>query len=125
MKHSRPDIANVTHELSKVIDSANQVAFLEMHQVLKYVLGINTLGLKLEPNGSKEETWDIVCFSDSDHPEDPLIRKNISGFVLYVLGVHVSWQSRSQKSKSLLISKAKCVVLMEDVKEVMFLFQLL
>ena len=26
IKHSRPDIANATHELSKVIDSANEAA---------------------------------------------------------------------------------------------------
>ncbi len=40
MKHLRPDIANAVRELSKVLDGANMVAYKEMHQVIKYVLGI-------------------------------------------------------------------------------------
>ena len=34
VKHSRPDIAYAVRELSKVIDSANKAAILEMHHVL-------------------------------------------------------------------------------------------
>ena len=38
MRSSRPEIASVTQKLSKVMDGVNHVAFLELHQVIKYVL---------------------------------------------------------------------------------------
>ena len=48
MKHSRPDIANATGQLSKIMVGANQASFPEMHQVINYVLNTRSLGLKLE-----------------------------------------------------------------------------
>ena len=66
MKHSRSNIAKATQELFKAMDSVNQTLFLKVHQVIKYILDIRILALKLEPKRSKEEHWNIVCFSDSD-----------------------------------------------------------
>ena len=68
-EHSWPDIANMTQELSKIVDGENQAAFLEIHQVIKYVLHSRSLELKLEPNGSEKEPHDIVCFIDNDYAE--------------------------------------------------------
>ena len=47
IKLSRPDIANATFRLSKVVDDANPAAFLEILHVNKYVLGISNLLLKI------------------------------------------------------------------------------
>ena len=52
-------------------------------------------------------------------------RRIIIGFILYVLGVLVSWQLKLQKSVSLSSSEAEYVVLSKTVKEVMFVIQLL
>ena len=52
VKHSRPDIANVTRELSKANDGANPAAYKELLRVIKYVIKTEKLGLKLEPTGS-------------------------------------------------------------------------
>ena len=49
---------------------------------------------------------------------DPVSRRRISGFTLYVLGIPVSWQSKSQKSVSLSSSEAKYIALSEAVREV-------
>ena len=35
VKHLRPNIANMTQELLKVMDGANQAAFLEIYQAIK------------------------------------------------------------------------------------------
>ena len=48
MKHLSSNIANMTQELSNVMDSANVAAFLKIHQVIKYALDTRNLGLKLE-----------------------------------------------------------------------------
>ena len=59
VKHLRPDIANATWE-ENVMDGANQVAFLEMHNVIKYALNTRNIRLKIEQNGNKNESWDNV-----------------------------------------------------------------
>ena len=38
IKHSRPDIANCTRELSKVLDGATLSAYKEMLRVIKFVV---------------------------------------------------------------------------------------
>ena len=42
-------------------------------------------------------------------------RRSISGFILYVLGASVSWQSKSQKSVSLSSSEAEYIAISEAV----------
>ena len=68
--------------------------------------------------------WDIVCFSDSGNTGDPVSRRRVNGFILYVLGVTASWKSKAQRSVTLSSSVAEWVALFETVKEVMFETQL-
>ena len=46
VKHSRPDIAYATQELSKVFDGVSRAAYKELHQVIKFVLDTKSLGIK-------------------------------------------------------------------------------
>ena len=87
VKHSHPNLANMTRVLSKVNDCANK----ELLRVIKYVVDTKNLGLKIEPTGNSKEPHEIICFSDSDHAGDPVSRRSISGFILNVLGIPVSW----------------------------------
>ena len=57
--------------------------------------------------------------------EEPVSRRNISGFIFYVLGVLVSWQSKWQKSVSLSRSEVEYVALSKSVKEKKLIIQLL
>ena len=94
VKHSRPDLANATREFYKANDGANPAANKVLLRVVKYVLDTDMLGLKIEPMGNSNKSWEIVCFSDSDYAGDPVSRRSISGFIIYELGVPVSWQSK-------------------------------
>ena len=79
----------------------NQAAFLEMHQVIKYVLNGRSHGLKLEPNMHEKELWDIVHLGDSDYVGDPVTRRMVGSFVLNVLDVLVSANKGTDKHDSL------------------------
>ena len=125
VKHSCPDIANATRALSKVNDSANPATYKELLRVIKYVINTEMLELKIEPTENYNKPQEIVCFSDSNYVGDPVSRRSISGFILYVLSVAVSWQSKSQKSVSLSSSEAEYIALSEAVKEVIIVEQLL
>ena len=125
VKHSCPNLANVTIELSKANDGANPTVYKELLSVIRYVLDTKNLWLKIESMGNSNKPYKIVCFSDSDYAGGPVSRSSIHGIILYELGILVSWQSKSKKSVLLSSSEVEYVALSEAVKEEMFMIQLL
>ena len=89
VKHSCPDLANATRELSKANDGVNPAAYKELLHLINYVLDMKDLGLKIEPMGNSNEPWEMVCFSNCDYMGDPVSRRSISVFILYIIGVPV------------------------------------
>ena len=69
--------------------------------MIRYVLDTKNLGFKLESSSDASKPWELVCFSYSDYVGDPISRRSISGFTLFVLGVLVCWQSKAQQSMML------------------------
>ena len=69
--------------------------------------------------------WEIIAFSDSDYATDKETRISIAGFVLYLMGVPISWKSKGMKSVTLSSSEAEYVALSEAAKEVKFVYQVL
>ena len=92
--HSRPDIFSATWEMLKANDSANPTAFHELIWVIRYVNDTKNFGLKFEPTRNASKPCKIVCFDNSNYAGDPVNRWNVSGFILYVLGVPDLWQSK-------------------------------
>ena len=125
VKHSRPDIVNMTRELSKASDGANLVAFKDLLYVIIYILDKKNFSLKLKPTGNTNKPLQIICFSNSDYAGDLISKRSISDFILYVLDVLVCWWSEVQKCVTLSISEAVWVDLSEAVKGVTFVIQLL
>ena len=124
VKHSRPDIANCVRELSKVLHGSTEASYKEMLRVIKYVLDIKAMGLKIWPTLIKNEPWKISVFTDSDYAGDPVTRRSVSGYVIYVHNVPICWRSKAQRSVTLSSTEAEWVALSEAVKEVIFLIQL-
>ena len=57
VKHTRPDMANYTRELSKVLDKATVSAYKEMTRIIKFVLNTADYGLRFEPKLSMDNKW--------------------------------------------------------------------
>ena len=94
--------------------------------MIKYVLDTEDLGLKISPKiQDSRKPWDLVCYSDSDYAGDPDTRRSVSGYVLFVQGVPISWRSKANKTVTLSSTEAEWIALSEAVKEVMFVVQLL
>jgi hypothetical protein len=51
VKHSRPDIANATRELTKVLDGATGAHWKATTRIIKYVFDTKMFSLKLKPYG--------------------------------------------------------------------------
>jgi len=126
VKHSRPDIANVTRELSKCMDKATPEAFKELKRAIKFVLDTKNYGLKIEPKADpKALVWNMVCYCDSDYAGDRATQKSVSGFILFLMGVAILWRSKAQQSVTLSSSEAEYVSLSEAAKDVKFVYQIL
>ena len=125
LKHSRPDIGNAVRELTKVLDKPTPAAFKEMKRVIKFVLDTANYGLRIEPTSLDDDHWTMVGFSDSDWAGDKDTRLSISGFVIFILGVPISFRSKQQKSVALSSSEAEYVAMSEAAKEIKFVYQIL
>jgi len=126
VKHSRPDIANAVRELTKALDVPSPAAYKEMLWVIKYTIDTKDLALKIKPlDTERDGSWTIVVYCDSDFAGDKETRVSIAGFVIYLLGVPISWKSKGMKSVTLSSSEAEYVALSEAAKEMKFVYQLL
>ena len=121
VKHTQPDIANPVRELSKCLNGPNK----ELLSVVKFVIDTKDLALKLQPIAEDGPEWQIVAFSDSDYAGDKETRISVAGFILYLMGVPISWRSKGEKSVTLSSSEAEYVALSEAAKEVKYVYQVL
>ena len=67
----------------------------------------------------------VVGHSDSDWVGDKDTRLSASGFIIFLLGVPISFRSKQQGSVALSSSEAECIALSEAAKEIKFACQIL
>lgn len=120
MKHTRPDLANVVRELSKVMDGANEGHMKALLRVIKFVEVTKGYKLVFELNESKEG-WKMIAFSDSDYSGDSDDRRSVSGYIIYLYGCCVAWRSKGQKSVSLSSTEAEYKAISEVVTEILYI----
>lgn len=124
-KHTRPDMSNTVRELSKVLDGASPAAFKELKRTLKFTIDTENLALRFSPKIEEDKKWRLVAYSDSDWANDKETRISVTGFIIYLLGVPISWKSKSQQGVTLSSSEAEFVALSEAAKEIKFIVQVL
>jgi len=94
--------------------------------VIKFVSDTRDYGLKIKPVIDKaDNAWNITVFSDSDYARDVETQVSVTGFCIFLLGVPISWQSKSQRSVTLSSSKAEFVALSKAAKEIKFVVQVM
>ena len=125
VKHSRPDIANAVRELTKLMDKPTLAAVKEMKRCIKFVLDTAEWGLRIFPTGLDDDHWTMTIYTDSDWAGDKDSRLSVSGFILYLLGVPITWRSKQQRSVALSSSEAEYVSLSEAAKEIKFVYQIM
>jgi hypothetical protein len=81
-KYSRPDLCNVVRELSKCMDKATIGTYLEMLQVIKFVIDTKNFSLRVQPE-RKLKNWSLRVFCDSDWARDSETRTIVTCFIVY------------------------------------------
>ena len=63
----------------------------EMHRVITYVLDTKDMGLKLWPTGVMDGPWHMLMFIGSDYVGDPVSRRSVSRYILYLHEIPLCW----------------------------------
>jgi hypothetical protein len=127
LTNTRGDLFNAIRSLSTAVSSPNEAAWKELLRVIKYALDTRDFGLKLNVNRDRRANgqWEMTCYSDSDYAGNPDTRRSVSGHVIFLNGIPISFSSKAQRSVTLSSSEAEWIALSEAVKEIVFIVNLL
>ena len=123
VKHSRPDIANATRELSKVLDGATEAHWKAMLRIIKFVFDTKMVSLKLKPY-LQDKKVHVRGISDSEFAGDTDTRRSVYGYIVYYCGAPISWKSKSGNSVTLSSTEAEYFASSETAKELLFVYNL-
>ena len=98
---TRPDIAYVMSKLSQHVQAPLQRHMDAAHRVLRYLSGTRTLGLTFGGASRVSTSVTIGAMSDADWASDKKDRKSVTGWIAFVNGDPVSWQSKKQSAVAL------------------------
>ena len=129
LKHSRMELSNPIRELSKFMQLPSNKHMKELYRVVAWILKTKNVGLKMEPKYIKKDNgeikWELKGICDTTWGSDPEDGRSVTGFILYFMGVPISWKSKTQKHVTLSSSEAEYVGASELVKDIMFVLQIL
>ena len=100
-------------------------AYKEIIRIIKFVLDTSDYGLRFQPQPSVDNKWHLTIYTDSDYVGDKETQISVTGYILFFMGVPLTWKSMSQKSVTLSSLEAEYVALSEAAKEIKFVYQLL
>ena len=118
---TRPDIEYATNNVAQHASSFVDVHWQAVKRVFRY--------LRSCPSGVityfKMKSVSIVAYSDSDWGGDLNNRRSKTGYVVFVAGGAVVWQTKSQKTVALSSCEAEYYAMTEAIKELLWLQGLL
>ena len=126
VKNSRPDIANAVRELTKVMDKPNKDHEKALYRAIRYVLDTKYKSLCFDTSWkSTSDKWILGAYSDSTYASDPDKKVSVTGFIITLEGMLLSWKSRSQKSVTLSSTEAEYVAVSETCQEIIAIKQII
>ncbi|GBN22002.1 Retrovirus-related Pol polyprotein from transposon TNT 1-94 [Araneus ventricosus] len=114
---TRPDIMFAVNFLSQFNNNPSITHWNLICQVFHYVLNTSNYEINL----SKSESFALTAYTDASWAADNMDRKSISGYVIFLGDVPVSWSTSKQKCTALSSMEAEYIALSEAVKEIVWL----
>lgn len=117
---TRPDLAQAVGVLSRFMSAPTDEHMNAAKQVLRYLAGTTTLGLKFTKGDNV-----LVGYCDADYAGDIDKRKSTSGYVFLLNGAAISWASKLQPTVALSTCEAEFVAAANAEKELLWIRTLL
>ncbi|KAE9098045.1 hypothetical protein PF006_g23440 [Phytophthora fragariae] len=104
---TRPDIAYAVHKASRRTHSPTMSDWKLGKRIARYLAGTKSLRLSMKGQGASEEPLKVIAYSDADFAADKADRKSVTGGLLTVDGMPVSWVCKKQTGVSLSTMEAE------------------
>ena len=124
VKHTKPDLANATRELSKAMDVANYLHWRELLRVIIYALKSQEKGIVLRPD-RKSVKLNLKIFVDAEFAGDQDNRRSIMDRIIYLNEAPIGWNSKAMNSVTLSLTEAEYISMLEGLKDLKFIFMCL
>ena len=133
---TRPDTLHATHALTQHMQDPKQRHEAAAECVLRYLSGTKSLGLQFgghassNPIGaqqasSREDTACVSGYADADWASDRVTRRSTTGWLMFLNGDLISWQTRKQHTVSQSTCEAELYAQADVMKEIMWVTGLL
>ncbi|XP_073816655.1 ecdysteroid phosphate phosphatase isoform X1 [Musca autumnalis] len=113
--YSRPDITHIVSKLAQFNSHPEKEHFIAAKHVLRYLKGKPKGTLTYDKNNNG-----LVLYTDADWGSDVSDRKSYSGFVIFMSGGPVAWESQNQSFVSLSSMEAEYVAMCQGTKEIVY-----
>ena len=90
-----------------------------LYHLLKFIVDIKEAKLKLKP--MKGNHWVMIGMCDASFASDLNNRRNVTGYMIFLCGVLVTWKSKLQKGVTKSTTESEYVALSELSGESLFL----
>ena len=118
---SRPDIAEATRACAQFAHNPGRKHWKAAQRILKYLAKEPDMGIRYVKDGNPEPLF----YTDSDWGQNPDTRKSVSGYIWFLAGAPVAWQSKTQRRVALSSCEAEFIACSEAVREARWLVQFL
>ena len=113
--NSCPDIAFAVNQAARFTHDPKQSHAVAVKKIVRYLIGTCTHGLIFYPT----DDWKIDCYVDADfcglwgveNPDDPIVSKSQTGFIITLAGCPLMWKSCLQSEVSVSTMHAEYVAL--------------
>lgn len=119
---TRPDIAYAVNYGSRKIENPTDQDVQNVKQIMKYLKSTKEEGIIYK---RKEDTFELIAYSDADFAGDEETRKSTTGYVVYFGEGPISWCSRKQPIVALSSTEAEYIAAADCVKELLYLKSLI
>jgi hypothetical protein len=128
---SRPDILNITRELSCYFMKANKAHMKVMKKLMTFCVNTKEYGILVDLDGEwngktdDNQQFEILGISDSDYAKDIVTRKSVSGYINLLNKSFISARSKMQECVTLSVAEAELMALIACVQEMIHVKQLI
>ena len=85
--------------MARILDRANNAAFKDLLDIIKFDLDMHNYWLKIKPKSANmSEFWIITMFSDSNYAWDTDTWTSMTGYCFFLMGIPVSWKVVSRRA---------------------------
>jgi len=142
---TRPDISYAVSQVARFCENPGKDHWEAVQRIFRYLAGTVDYGLRYEPSESLlhgqvgshsfavsaddplgPDVSDVFrVYSDSDHGRCKDTRRSVTGFVFYLAGSPICWQSRQQPTVALSSMEAEYMAACATTQEALWLVALL